>query len=382
MFKRNKSYDLVIVGAGIVGLAHAYEARSRGLSVLVVEKNARCVGASIRNFGFVTISGQGDGDTWRRARHSRDVWNDIAPRAGIQIVHRGSWIFCHRNEAMEVARQFMATPMAAGCRLFTRAEFGDLGQEFPALDSILLEDMQGALYSPLEVRVESREAIGQLAQWLETHESVDFLWHTEALELRVDGLHTSAGRVSAKRVILCPGAERAGIVASAISEYPIKLCTLQMLRLRPLSPITLPGAVMTDNSLARYLGWARLPAAQALKDVLSREVPELLEAGIHLIAVQSSDGSLVIGDSHVYGDSEIAFARDDIDVLILNLARSVIDLGSFVVTERWIGVYPVLPDTDALIHRMSDRHVLVLVTSGTGASTAFGLAKDTFDRWE
>ncbi len=68
-------YDIVIAGAGIVGLAHAYEAARRGLSVAVVEKDSRCVGASIRNFGFITISGQAQGDTWRRARYSRDIWN-------------------------------------------------------------------------------------------------------------------------------------------------------------------------------------------------------------------------------------------------------------------------------------------------------------------
>jgi glycerol-3-phosphate dehydrogenase len=34
-----KQYDLVVVGAGIVGLAHAYEATLRGLKVGVVEKN-------------------------------------------------------------------------------------------------------------------------------------------------------------------------------------------------------------------------------------------------------------------------------------------------------------------------------------------------------
>ena len=53
----NKNYDLLVVGAGIVGMAHAYEAKKRGLSVAIVEQNTRCTGASIRNFGFITVSG-------------------------------------------------------------------------------------------------------------------------------------------------------------------------------------------------------------------------------------------------------------------------------------------------------------------------------------
>ena len=39
--------DLVVVGAGIVGLAHAYEAHRRGLSVAIVDRDARPVGAPI-----------------------------------------------------------------------------------------------------------------------------------------------------------------------------------------------------------------------------------------------------------------------------------------------------------------------------------------------
>ena len=66
--KTVSSFDVIVVGAGIVGLAHAYEAARKGLKVCVVERDAACVSASIRNFGFVTVTGQGAGDTWRRAR--------------------------------------------------------------------------------------------------------------------------------------------------------------------------------------------------------------------------------------------------------------------------------------------------------------------------
>ncbi len=89
-------FDLIVVGAGIVGLAHAYTAAQRGLKVCVVERDAACVGASIRNFGFITVTGQAPGDTWRRAMHAREVWQQIAPYAGIDIVHRNLWLAAYR----------------------------------------------------------------------------------------------------------------------------------------------------------------------------------------------------------------------------------------------------------------------------------------------
>ncbi len=106
-----KKYDLLIVGAGIVGMAHAYEARQRGLSVLVVEQNDRCVGASIRNFGFITVSGQRAGDTWRRAAYSAQVWKNLTQLASIKVLHQGTWILCERPEAAEVAKAFLKTEM-------------------------------------------------------------------------------------------------------------------------------------------------------------------------------------------------------------------------------------------------------------------------------
>ena len=65
---KNRSYDLVVVGAGIVGLAAALAGARRGWKVAVVERNAQAIGASVRNFGFVTVSGQRAGAHWRRAR--------------------------------------------------------------------------------------------------------------------------------------------------------------------------------------------------------------------------------------------------------------------------------------------------------------------------
>ena len=77
--KSEKHYDLVVVGAGVVGLATAYAARQRGLRVAVLERNAQCVGASVRNFGFVTVTGQRRGEHWRRAMRTRDIWQQVAP---------------------------------------------------------------------------------------------------------------------------------------------------------------------------------------------------------------------------------------------------------------------------------------------------------------
>lgn len=141
----------------------------------------------------------------------------------------------------------------------------------------------------------------------------------------------------------------------------------------------LGAAVMSDPGLVRYPGYADLPPAAALRRVLVRDQPELLEHGVHLIVVQSADGSLVVGDSHHDADPPRPFSLAAVDDLILGEFGRVLELPSWQVTERWLGTYATAPDRLWLVDQPAERVRVVIVTSGNGASTAFGLAEDVID---
>lgn len=83
---------------------------------------------------------------------------------------------------------------------------------------------------------------------------------------------------------------------------------------------------MADLSLVRYHGYSRLPAAAPLRAQLEHEEAEALAHGIHLIVVQSADGSLVVGDSHHYGAAPQPFASERVDALILRHLRATLQL--------------------------------------------------------
>ncbi|PZQ00545.1 MAG: TIGR03364 family FAD-dependent oxidoreductase [Variovorax paradoxus] len=368
-------FDLVVVGAGIVGLAHAYTAAKRGLKVCVVERDAACVGASIRNFGFITVTGQGAGDTWRRARRAREVWGEVAPQAGIQAVHHGLYLTAFRPAAHTVLEAFLRTPMGAGCELL---DTGEAARRAPALQ---LQGAQSVLYSPHEMRVESRTAIGLLARWLAEAHGVVFRFGEAVLEVATPRVRTSRALLHAERVAVCTNTELHGLFAERLAPHALRLCQLQMLRVRPEPGFRLPGAVMADLSLVRYHGYSRLPEAAPLLEQMQREEGESLAHGIHLIVVQSADGSLVVGDSHHYGAAPEPFADQRVDALILRHLRETLRLRSCEVTARWVGTYPSSAETDCLIDRPDDATRVVLVTSGTGASTAFGIAEDVFAAW-
>ena len=366
----DKSYDLVVVGAGIIGLATAWTARQRGLSVALVERNAKCIGASVRNFGFVTVTGQRAGEHWRRARRTRDLWQRIAPLAGIKVIHQGLNVLAQRPEAVDVLEAFLKTEMGEGCRLLSAEE---AARERPELQT-----GRAVLYSPHELRVESRDAIPRLTKWLEHEQGVDFFWNTPVLGVDLPKVHTSQGPLRSSLCVICPGHDLRTLYPDEMAQAAIQLCTLQMMRVRPGQPVRLSSAVMSDLSLVRNDGFADLPEASALNTLLQAQQPEHLQQGVHLIAVQSADGSLVLGDSHFYGDAEFPFGRSEVDELILDEMHRVLRFPGAQVTERWTGTYASAKEP-VYKKLLAPGVVLGLVTGGTGASTSFALAEELLD---
>lgn len=362
-------FDLAVVGAGIVGLATALAGARRGLRVLVVDADRQANCASVRNFGFITVTGQERGPMWARARRSREVWRELAAAAGIEVVQRGLWLLARRPEAVPVLEAFLDTEMGDGCRLLSA---GEARSHCPALHAAHIE---AVLESTIELRVESRTAIPRLAEWLARKHAVTFLRNTRVLDVVAPGLRTSRGEIQAERVAVCPGDDFNTLYANRLAGFSLTRCKLQMLRLA--SPgFALPAAVMSDLSLGRYAGYAALPAAEPLKARLAREQPEHLRHGIHLIVVQSADGSLVVGDSHHYAATPDPFGSRAVDALILEEFRAALGIEPPPVLEHWIGTYASAQDRLVLLDAPEACVRIAIVTCGAGASTCFAIGEE------
>ena len=362
-------FDLAVVGAGIVGLATAFAAARRGLRVIVIDRDAQANGASVRNFGFVTVTGQARGSMWARARHSREVWCEVAAAAGIPIVHTGLWMCARRPESVGVLEAFMATEMAADCRLLTPAE---ARRRCPQLSA---PELAAVLESTIELRVESRQAIPRLAAWLASAHGVTVMRNTTVCAIDAPNVDTSSGRVQADRVAVCPGDDFNGLYPERLEAYALTRCKLQMLRLAA-PGFKLPGALMSDLGLGRYRGYADLAAAAPLKARLAVEQAQHLKHGIHLIVVQCADGSLIVGDSHHYASTPDPFSYEAIDALILDEFRSALGIEPPPTIERWIGTYASAADRPVLIDAPEPSVRIAIVTCGAGASTGFAIGEE------
>lgn len=364
----DKRYDIAVVGAGIVGLACALAAARRGLSVVVIDRDAQANGASIRNFGFITVTGQPRGRVWSRAHRSRAVWDEIAAEAGIGILQRGLWLPVRRPEASAVLEAFMATEMGEGCRLMTPDEARARAPEVTGPETV------AALWSPHDLRVDSRTAIPSLAAWLAARFGVDFLRQTAVHAVEPPRVVTAKGVVEAERVVVCPGDDLVSLFPDRLADAGLVRCKLQMMRLA--SPgFALPAPVMSDLGLVRYGGYADLPQTAALRERLETEQGPALANGVHLIAVQDADGALVVGDSHHDAATPDPFASEAVDRLILDEWRAATGWPAPPVLQRWTGTYARGPEA-SLVEAPHPRVRLALITAGNGASTGFAFGEE------
>jgi FAD dependent oxidoreductase TIGR03364 len=367
------SFDLVVVGAGIVGLAHALAAARRGLRVAVLEREAHAGGASVRNFGFVTVSGQEAHVTRPRALRSLEIWEEVASAAGIPVHQRGALIVVRRREALACLEEFAATDMGEGCELCSADE---TRRRLPKVRA----GIAGALSSPHELRIEAREALPRIAAWLAERYGVELTWGVCGLAVEGTSVRHGGGVLEAGAVVIAPGRDVASFAPELARRIDVRDCKLQMMRIAD-PGFRLPAVLMSDLSLLRYEGFAALPASQALRKRLERECAAELAHGVHLIVAQGADGSLVVGDSHHYGPLADSIYAAQVEASILGELDALLDIRGVNVVERWLGYYPVASVQPVVSESLAPRVQLVAVTSGTGMSTAFAIGEETIARF-
>ncbi|WP_010167771.1 TIGR03364 family FAD-dependent oxidoreductase [Pseudomonas sp. PAMC 25886] len=326
--------QLLIIGAGILGLSHAYAAAKRGLKVKVFERSATPLGASVRNFGQALVTGQPPGPMLDLARESHDIWGQWAQLAGIQLKRNGSYLFA-RTEAEEHLLEAFCAGRAQehGYRveLLQGAALGDLyGGQF--------KHHRAALHGLDDQQLYSREALPALINYLSRELNVEFHFSTLVRDIEPGQVHTTAGSFRGEQIIVCSGHDYQTLLAEQIAELNPQICRLQMLRARPQVELNLQHALLTGLSCVHYGAFADLPEAVPVQAEILRDVPHLHENGIHLLISPTPYGELIIGDSHHYGSDPSPFNAEQVDNWMIELAEHTLGC-KIQVVERWQGVY-------------------------------------------
>ena len=370
----NSQYELVIVGAGVVGMGAALAAHKQGVKkILIVDRHQACTGASIRNFGFITITGLRQKIMQQRSLRSRDIWLDIIKKAKITINHRGLYLIAQHKESIPVLEEYLKVDPRSTVKLLSKKEMESVHPIFKKNNNF------GGLHSSDEVRIEPRLAIPAVARYLQSM-GIDFLWKEEVLDFTHQHITTQKRKIQFKKLIMAPGNHLKGLGRDLFEKMKIQSSKLHMMRVMPEKKLKLPGGIMADLTLMRYPGYENLPSKKTLDKVIHKQCRAELDNGIHVIVVQGKDGSLTIGDSHHYThDTHYPFENEVIDNLILNKFDQILPIGKYKVVERWVGEYP-SGKNDYLDHWLDKNICIANVTTGIGMSTGFAFAEDVISK--
>jgi D-hydroxyproline dehydrogenase subunit beta len=365
--------DLAVVGAGIVGLAHAVEAVARGLSVTIIERDDRPVGASVRNFGHGCITGQ-EGEALAFASRARETWLRLARAAGFWAGETGSVAVARNPEELDCLAE-LAERRGDEVLLLTAAE---VAERVPVADAGLL----GGAFLARDIRVDPLAAAPAIAAWLHRQPGVQVLWSTPATGVAEGVVHTGRGDVTADRIVVCAGHHLDRLLPAVADDAGLRRCVLQMLQVRASGSRAVSPAVLTGSSLLRYPAFATTAGAAALRNRWTTERPELLAAGVNHMLTQRPGGDLVVGDTHSYARTLDPLDPPDserLDDLLLAETRALLGVPHLTVVHRWRGVYASADGTEFLRAKVAPTVTAVTVTSGIGMTTAFGLAPDVLD---
>ncbi len=367
--------DVVIVGAGIVGLAHAVEAVHRGLTVHIVERDAEPVGASVRNFGHACITAQGP-ELLGLAQVSRRGWMRTAARCKFWAPESGALMLARTGAEAAVLEEFRDERGAEAVRLLsaeqTRARLGGADRS-PDPDIVA-----GAVF-PADFRVDPRSTVIAIARWLAEQPGVVFHWRTAALGCADGIVYTGRGPVQGHRILVCVGHDLDRLYPVTAEEYKVVRCRLQMAMVAAPAGYQHDGAVLTGTSMLRYGGMTALPSAALVRAELERENPELMEIAANLMFARRPDGTVLVGDSHHYGVTATPFDDESVTERLLAGAARILGVPGLRVLQRWQGIYASSARTDILRETHDATVSSVTVTTGLGMTLSFGLAAQTFD---
>ncbi len=363
--------DLLVVGAGMLGLAHAWAGAKRGLKVKVFERTATPLGASIRNFGQALVTGQAPGPMLDLARQAHGLWAELGKAAGLALKQQGSLIFAGTE-----AEEAMLEAFCAG-----RAR--ELGYRVELLRGAVLDGLyagrfahhRAALHGLDDQQLYSREALPQIINYLRGL-GVEFHFSTLVRDVESGSALTTAGRFSARHILVCSGHDYQTLLAEPLAALKPSVCRLQMLRARLERPLDLQHAVLTGLSCVHYGAFADLPEAAAIQAEIRRDYPALDQYGIHLLVSPTPYGELIIGDSHDYGSDAAPFNAEDVDQLLIELAEHTLG-GRLQVLERWQGVYGARGPSPFSVLRAAEGVTAVLMHTGLGMSVGLGLGERT-----
>jgi glycine/D-amino acid oxidase-like deaminating enzyme len=359
--KSNENIDLAIVGGGIMGLASAYHAARKGLSVHVIDMGRIGEGASGMNGGQVIPGLKYDPEALIErfgaergealvdfvAGTADDVF-DLISEAGLDVPHnRNGWIqACHTEAAMQAAvdrhRQWAAR--GADVALLDAAGIGKMIGTSNYFGGFL--DRRAGVINPLAYTYElARIATEAGAKISENRQCVKLEKSGGDWVLTLDGGNV----IRARKVIVATNAYSSGLVRDLAHSL-----------------VALHSFQIATEPLSDHLGRDILPEGQAVSD--SRRILVYYR--------RTADKRLILGGRGPMAKPQHADDWAHLERAMMRLFPSLSDVK---IEKRWFGRVAMTPDHLPHIHEPEKGLVTIVGCQGRGVGLMTAASKRLVD---
>ena len=353
-----EAVDVVVVGAGIVGVSAALALSEQGAHVTIVERGEVAGEASGLNAGMIGGGGWGDDPDVEVALKmgSRESFIDLSERRGhdIELDLSGSLTLIVTEAEWSWGCDLVEESGSAGrcLELLDREAVAGL---LPSVGS----HVRGAVFDPLGARADPVAATTAMASeavaagaTIETGRRVTSLrslpnggWEVDTSATPAGGVGPESGSGSESESDPAPTTVRADTVVVAAGPWMADVVASLGLRV-PIVPVR--GQMWASEPAPPLLGHAIAAAESALawtnEAGLVDEPPSLTHRSStrgtrHLYGRQRANGEIVFGGDRVLGPDR-SIDRDGIDVNRAHVVGLIPSLGDYAITRTWAGLMP------------------------------------------
>lgn len=343
-----RSFDAVIIGAGIVGAACAEELARAGLKVAICEADIVGGGATAAGMGHITVMDDSEAQ-FALTRYSQLLWTQLAdelPREAELLPCGAIWIAADEQEMAEAARKcvFYNSRDVAAEMLDTRQIAEAEPNLRPGLAGGLLVPGDSVCYPPCAAHHLVEKARRQGAVLFQP---------TRVSEIINSGVHLQDGNhISAKSVVLATGSWARELMPS----LPVRSRKGQL--------------VITD----RYPGFLH----HQLIELGYLKSAHAMETDSVAFNIQPrATGQLLIGSSRQFGDETSDIEPHLFRQMLKRAVEYIPALPQLSSIRAWTGFRAATPDKLPLIGPLPDRPNVYLATGheGLGISTSLATAR-------
>jgi len=246
-----ESVDIVIIGAGVIGISTAWFLARAGISVLVCDKGRVAGEQSSRNWGWIRQQAR-DPDELPIVIDSLSTWESLSSEIGedIGFTRQGVLYAAKTDEELAAHEKWLDTARQhqLDTKMLSAAEVDGLIKDKPG-------QWKGGMYTPSDARAEPWKAVPALAKALQARggliregcavRSVDLQGG------KVCGVVTEHGRVAAQSVVCAGGAWSTLFMANLGVNLPQLSVRATVVRTAPAPDIYAGGASVGEVAIRR-----------------------------------------------------------------------------------------------------------------------------------